>query len=84
MNINLYFKWDQQLLGQTLTQHHSLSISFNRNGLEEKDIMMLKMAFDNIDENNQGSLPLSKLINIVVPAYGEAIPDNVKCHILLR
>ena len=67
-----------------LTQHPILSKLFNRNGLEEKDVLMLKKAFDNLDESNQGSIPLSKLTNHVIPPDGMHISETQKRKAIIR
>jgi Ca2+-binding EF-hand superfamily protein len=69
-----------------LTQASISSEEIIRSGLEERDIIMLKEAFDRLDEANQGSLPLSKLINLASPynSDGKPVSERVKCMRLYR
>ena len=70
MNINLYFKWDQQLLGQTLTQHHSLSISFNRKN---------QSLMDSIDCRLKNTSNLISQIRLIkINALEDKIEQNIK------
>ena len=44
-----------------------LNIYLKRNGLDENDVRMLKQAFDKLDESEQGSILLSRMINLATP-----------------